>query len=238
MNQRMISSLITGALLLLSCGTLMAREPNHNLCRALKNNLDNRVNNMHRLQNAELDQCRQTNGRNSDVCRNLKTQQGLELNRLRDDRKMQLGSCNPLGTDVIQADDVSEKYHYRNSGTDCYPKNEYPKKPEKPYQPKNPHDPAVAKNPAKNPSGNPPRDGNRGNTQSASSSANHNSGSSASSSRSSSSSSAPSPSSTSSNSYSPSSNPPPAPSYSPPSYSPAPAASTPSHADTGSARPR
>jgi len=238
-----ISKLIVGALLLASCGTLVAREPRgRNPCKALEVDLDYRVNSLHRLQNAELAQCRQTNGKKSDVCRKLKSQQELELNSHRYERQAELNRCNPDGLPaILEAGDSSENRDYRVK---------YPNKPDKPYQPKkpnDPHDPKIAQKPPQNPNGNGslPRNGNHGGTQSANSSGTHNSSnssstssgsSSPSSSNSSPSTQSSSPSSTSS--YSPSSSSSPAPSYSPPSYSPPSAPSQPTHVDTGGARPR
>ena len=56
-------SLVVGTLLLLPPSVLVARAPKPpNPCRELKNDLDNQVNTLHRLQGRELAQCRQTNG--------------------------------------------------------------------------------------------------------------------------------------------------------------------------------
>ena len=83
-------SLVVGSLLLAAPGELAAREPRTpDPCRELKNNLDNQVNSLHRRQDDELAACRQANGKNADVCRDLKKQQQLALNQMRDEREAQ-----------------------------------------------------------------------------------------------------------------------------------------------------
>ena len=89
-------SFVVGFLLLTAPGILAAREPKlHNPCKDLRIDLDNQVNDLHKRQDDELAQCRQTNGKNADVCRDLKNQQQLALRQLRDQRETQLGRCNP-----------------------------------------------------------------------------------------------------------------------------------------------
>ncbi|HEY2171532.1 MAG TPA: hypothetical protein VGJ30_18040, partial [Candidatus Angelobacter sp.] len=58
-------SFVVGSLLLTAPGILAAREPKpQNPCRDLRIDFDNQVNNLHKRQDDELAQCRQTNGKN------------------------------------------------------------------------------------------------------------------------------------------------------------------------------
>ena len=108
MNTRWISSSVAvGTLLLAAPVMLVARDlKTPNPCRELKTDLDNQVNSLHKRQDSELSQCRQTNGKNAATCHDLKNQQHLELSQLRDDRKTELNRCNP-GTNL-----GSSRYQY------------------------------------------------------------------------------------------------------------------------------
>jgi len=155
-------SFVVGTLLLIAPGLLAAREPKMpNTCRELKNDLDNRINIVHKRQDEELARCRQDNGKNSDACRNLKERQKLELRDARDQRQAELDNCNPrLNRATIQPQQNAscDRDDYRRGKGDCYTKEKYPEPPYKnppKYPPKNPpSDPPVAHTPPK-----PPVDG-------------------------------------------------------------------------------
>src|ERR1700704_1262967 len=150
-------SFVVGTLLLVAPGLLAAREPKiSNRCRALKSDLDNRVNIVRKRQDEELSRCRRDNGTNSDACRNLKERQKLELRDARDQRQAELDNCNPrLNRATIQPQQNTscDRDDYRRGKGDCYTKEKYPepsyKTPPK-YPPKNPpSDPPVAHTPPK-----------------------------------------------------------------------------------------
>ena len=72
--------LVVGPLLFTLPLELAARAPRvANPCRDLERDLDNQVNTLHKRQDGELAQCRQSNGKDADACRNLKAQQKIEL---------------------------------------------------------------------------------------------------------------------------------------------------------------
>src|SRR6476661_10216692 len=98
-------SFVVGSLLLIAPGILAAREPKlKNPCKDLRNDLDSQVNSLHKRQDDELAQCRQTNGKNAALCSELKTQQQLALRQLRDQRQSELDRCNPrLNSSSIQS---------------------------------------------------------------------------------------------------------------------------------------
>jgi uncharacterized membrane protein YgcG len=153
MNKRWIgSSFLVGALLLAAPGILAAREPKvPDPCKQLKNDLDNQVNGLHRRQDDELAQCRQANGKNAQVCRDLKTQQQLSLRQLRDQRQAELDSCNPRlsrGPTEPRLNNSCDSESYRHHQNDCYSKEKYPEPPYK-HPPKYPppKDPPVAHDP-------------------------------------------------------------------------------------------
>jgi hypothetical protein len=130
-------SFVVGSLLLIAPGIMVAREPKlQNPCKDLRIDLDNQVNSLHRQQNDELAQCRQTNGKNADVCSELKAQQQLALRQLRDQRQSELDRCNPrLNGSSVQSGrtESCNSAAYQDQDNDRYP----PKKhPEPPYPPK------------------------------------------------------------------------------------------------------
>ena len=66
-------------------------NPNHQtLVVIVEVDLNDQINTLHRLQDRELAQCRQANGKNSDRCRDLKKQHVLALRQMRDHRHAQL----------------------------------------------------------------------------------------------------------------------------------------------------
>jgi hypothetical protein len=155
MNQHWIGhSFVVGSLLLASPAIVTAREPKPpDPCRELKSDLDNRVNALHRQQDEALAQCRQDNGKNAGVCRDLKNQQQLALRQMRDHRETELINCNPrLSRDVIHSphNDSCDRETYRRNQNDCYPREKYPEPPYK-NPPKGP--PPVAHNPPKHDGG-------------------------------------------------------------------------------------
>src|SRR6476660_1271480 len=128
-------SLVVGILLLLPSTVLAAREPkSSNPCRDLEVDLNDQINTLHRLQDRELAQCQQANGKNSDKCRDLKNQHVLALRQMRDHRHAQLDICDPH--QFVDRQNPSAK--------------NYPDKPYK-HPPKGP--PPVAKNPPKHDGG-------------------------------------------------------------------------------------
>ncbi len=173
MKKRSIAhSLALGSLLLVAPGLLFARDPKlPNPCRELKTNLDNQVNSLHQRQESELAECRRTSGKDADLCRDLKNQQTLALNQLRDQRRVQLDNCNPRATQfgIQPGTNACDRDAYRRNRNDCYPGEKYPEKPYK-HPPKNPPpNPPVAHNPPKHPGdgGGRHNDGDAGDTRSA-----------------------------------------------------------------------
>src|SRR5579859_1610141 len=87
-------SLVAGSFLLTAPLKLEAREPKApNPCRDLERDLDDQVNTLHRRQDADLAQCRQSNGKDAEVCRAMKTYQNLELQQMRGERQDELSRC-------------------------------------------------------------------------------------------------------------------------------------------------
>src|SRR6185437_3483496 len=126
---------VVGSLLLIAPGILSAREPKlHNPCKDLQVDLDNQVNTLHKRQDDELAQCRQTNGKNADACRELKNQQQIELRHLRDQRQSELDRCNPrLSGSSVQSGrtESCDRGAYQEQDNDRYHK----KYPDHPYPP-------------------------------------------------------------------------------------------------------
>ena len=127
-------SFVVGSLLLIAPGIMVAREPKlQNPCKDLRIDLDNQVNSLHRQQNDELAQCRQTNGKNADVCSELKAQQQLALRQLRDQRQTELSRCNPrLNGSSAQSGRTDSCDNAAYQDNDRYP---HKKHPEPPYPP-------------------------------------------------------------------------------------------------------
>ena len=179
-------SVVVGSLLLTTPAILVAREPKlQNPCKDLRNDLDSQVNSLHKHQNDELAQCRDTNGKNAGVCGELKNQQQLALRQLRDQRQADLGRCNTgFRSAAAQSAQTKSCYNAVYQDNDRY---HHKKHPEPPYDnpPKNP--PSARNPPDKEGNGNGHR-GDAGATRSAGNSgssqhgSDHNSGSSSSSS--------------------------------------------------------
>src|SRR5215471_16356964 len=137
-------SLVVGSLLLAAPGTLEAREPKPpDPCKELKTDLDNQVNSLHRRQDDELAACRQANGKNADVCRDLKKQQQLSLSQMRDEREAQLAGCNPrvshtaiTHTHTVNSCDRENYNHHEDYN--CSPREKYPGTHPPKYPPKDP----------------------------------------------------------------------------------------------------
>lgn len=146
-KHRTLCSFVVGSLLLAAPGILAAREPKlHNPCKDLRNDLDSQVNNLHKRQDDELAQCRQANGKNADVCSELKTQQQLALRQLRDQRQTELSRCNPrLNGSSAQSGRSDSCYNAAYEDNDRY---HHKKHPDHPYPPTT--NPPNAHNPPKN----------------------------------------------------------------------------------------
>ena len=135
------SSVAIAAFLLVAPAILFARDPKpHDPCRDLRADLDDKVNTLHKSQNDELNQCRQANGKNADVCRELKKQQQLDLNQLRGYRQAEMSNCGPdtnFGAIEVQSDEFVNEYYvfYLNYP---HPAGRFP---ERPYRPRYPKDP-------------------------------------------------------------------------------------------------
>jgi len=129
-------SFVLGSLLLTAPGILAAREPKlKNPCKDLRNDLDSQVNSLHKRQDDELAQCRQTNGKNAAVCSELKVQQQLALRQLRDQRQSELDRCNPrLNGSSVQSGrtESCDNTAYQDQDNDRY---RHKKHPEPPYPP-------------------------------------------------------------------------------------------------------
>jgi len=184
MNKYWISqSVIVGALLF-APQILFAREPKlADPCKEMRATLDNQVNTLHKQQNEELDQCRKTNGKDSDVCRDLKKQQELELNKARDHRQTELSGCsarliNSISTQRRNNESCGE--YVQNQDNDYYHDKHH--KPPYKHSPDNPDkNPPVAHNPkAPDPGARPHRDKDADNARNGGSSGSspHNAGSS------------------------------------------------------------
>jgi len=130
-------SFVLGSLLLTAPGILAAREPKlKNPCKDMRNDLDSQVNSLHKRQDGELAQCRQTNGKNTAICSELKSQQQLTLRQLRVQRQSELDRCNPRlnGSSVRSSGTAScDSPGYLDQDNDRYP---HKKHPEPPYPPK------------------------------------------------------------------------------------------------------
>jgi hypothetical protein len=165
-----VHSFVVGSLLLAAPGILMAREPKlHNPCKDLRNDLDSQVNNLHRQQNDELAQCRQTNGKNADVCRDLKSQQQVALRQLRDQRQSELDRCNPRLNGSFQSGRTESCDSAAYQDNDRY---HHKKHPDHPYPPTT--NPPNAQNPPKHDGGGHHRDPDAGPTRNAGGSGFHN----------------------------------------------------------------
>src|ERR1051326_2532210 len=142
-------SFVVGSLLLAAPAILAAREPKlHNPCKDLQSDLDNQVNTLHKRQDDELAQCRQTNGKNADACRVLKNQQELALRQLRDQRQSELDRCNPrLNGSAVRSSSTAScnSPSYQDQDNDRY---HHKKHPDHPYPPST-NPPPNAENPPK-----------------------------------------------------------------------------------------
>jgi hypothetical protein len=140
--------LVLGSLLLTTPAKLAARAPKRpNSCHDLKNDLDYQVNSLHKRQDDELGQCRQAQGKNSDVCRDLQEQQKIELQKMRDQRTAELNNCglraNRLNSNGGQISALDNDTYNNINPYDRDHRHKHHKQPKDPN--KNP--PSVAKNP-------------------------------------------------------------------------------------------
>lgn len=163
-------SLVVGILLLLPSTVLAAREPkSSNPCRDLEVDLNDQINTLHRLQDRELAQCQQANGKNSDKCRDLKNQHALALRQMRDQRHAQLDICDPCHFAGFQSTCLQETTTIPGAINNSCRENSGARYPDKPYKhpPKNP--PPVANHPPKHDGSGGERrsDGDAGDTRSA-----------------------------------------------------------------------
>ncbi|HKR85630.1 MAG TPA: hypothetical protein VJS37_15835 [Terriglobales bacterium] len=140
MKRQWAYSLVASSLLLSAPLTLNAREPKTpNPCRDLERDLDDQVNTLHRHQDAELAQCRQSNGKNSEVCRAMKEYQKLDLQALRDQRQDELDRCHgPLShVHHLPGATQNESCDVYDRDRDRYARHKYPQGPpskEPPYK--------------------------------------------------------------------------------------------------------
>jgi len=148
MKRQWAYSLVASSLLLSAPLTLNAREPKTpNPCRQLEKQLDDQVNTLHKRQDAELAQCRQSNGKNAGVCRAMKDNQKLDLQTLRGQRQDEMGRCRgPLrAVRSLPGQRENESCDVYNRNRDRYARHKYPPGKEPPYKEPPP------KGPPKNP---------------------------------------------------------------------------------------
>jgi uncharacterized membrane protein YgcG len=186
--------LVAAFLVITAPPRLNAREPKApNPCRELERDLDSQVNTLHKRQDAELAQCRQTYGKDDYVCRYMKVQQKFELQQIRDQRQDELSRCRgPIHRiNTVQARRQNESCDTYDRNRNPYPHDKYPNPPYKEppyYEPPHkdpPKHPPVAHNPPEHDGGGRHhRDSDAGTTRNAgaSSGSSHSSGSSSSSS--------------------------------------------------------
>jgi len=151
MKRQWAYSLVASSLLLSAPLTLNAREPKTpNPCRELEKELDDQVNTLHQRQDAELAQCRQSNGKNADVCRAMKNDQKLDLQALRGQRQDEMDRCHGPLSRVInfptQRQNESCDTYDRNRDRYRYGQGKYPPHKEPPYT-EPPKHPPVGHNP-------------------------------------------------------------------------------------------
>lgn len=119
MNRQWAPSIVfTLSVTLSAFSFAQSRIDTNSRCTGVRSDYERRISMLKLQQQNDLNDCRSVNGKNSDICRNLKERQQTEMHNLKQNRDLQLSSCihDPLFS-------TNDSIHQTSSRGDCYVRN-------------------------------------------------------------------------------------------------------------------
>src|SRR5438034_6958299 len=115
-ERSLCSFVVLGFLLAVSSGALAAPRA-ANPCKQIQRDFDRRIDDLKKQQDDALQGCRTTNGKDSNLCADLKNQQKTELQELRSRRSAQLNGCGQPATTITN---ISTPHRTQQENCDVY----------------------------------------------------------------------------------------------------------------------